>query len=74
MCRHSKLPGRRCWKRSFKPLGRCRAAGVQPDAIIDEELQLVGAIEALETYHLRLLKIMAQERLTPLQTTQTPSS
>ena len=48
----------------LQALGRCLAAGVEPDAIIDEELQLVGAIEALETYHLRVLKIMAQERLT----------
>jgi hypothetical protein len=46
----------------LQALGRCLAAGVQDDPVIDVEVILVGVIAALETYHLRVLSIMSQPR------------
>jgi hypothetical protein len=49
----------------LQALGRCLAAGVEEHAVIDEEVLLVGVITALETYHLRVLKVMANDRTIP---------
>jgi hypothetical protein len=44
----------------LRVLGRCLANGVNDDCIIDMELVLVAVVAALETYHMRLLRILAE--------------
>jgi len=46
----------------LRALGRCLAAGVEDDPVIDVEIILVGVIAALETYHLRVLSVMSHPR------------